>query len=126
MLMSLNFVKLSAFVKAFIDMPVQKRAHVRFKKIMSFPHVMVLPNKTREHSGRLELLASKNNQHAELRYFNEPLIPRKDDPLKYCKEHGAALHRGNARTALRCLPIPATEVTSERMFSTAGSTITSR
>lgn len=62
----------------------------------------------REHSVRLELLATKNNQHTELRsyrqevhkYFNEPLITRKDDPLTYCKEHGAALYRGIAIIAL--------------------------
>ncbi|KAH9373523.1 hypothetical protein HPB48_003475 [Haemaphysalis longicornis] len=60
------------------------------------------------------------------KYLNEPLIPRKNDPLLYWREHGAALYTGVAQIALRYLPIPATEVPSERMFSTAGNTVTSR
>lgn len=82
----------------------------------------------------VELLASQKSQCNNARpysqevekYFNEPLLPRKDDPLNYWKEHGAALYPGIAKIALRYLPIPATEVPSERMFSTAGNTVTSR
>ncbi|KAH7980614.1 hypothetical protein HPB49_017601 [Dermacentor silvarum] len=82
----------------------------------------------------VELLASKKNQHSELtpysqeveKYLNDPLIPRKDDPLKYWKEHGSSLYPGISKFALRYLPIPATELPSERMFATAGNTVTSR
>ncbi|KAH7936981.1 hypothetical protein HPB49_006850 [Dermacentor silvarum] len=82
----------------------------------------------------VELLPSKRNQHNELtpysqeveKYFNEPLIPRKDDPLKYWKEHGGSLYPEFAKITLRYLPIPATEAPNERMFSTAGNTVTSR
>ncbi|KAH7980018.1 hypothetical protein HPB49_012588 [Dermacentor silvarum] len=82
----------------------------------------------------VELLASKQNQPNQLTpysqelegYFNEPLIPRKNDHLKYWKEHGASLYPGISKIALRYLPIPATVMPSERMFSSAGNTVTSR
>lgn len=82
----------------------------------------------------VELLASRKSQcnnptpysQEVQKYLNEPLVPRKNDPLVYWREHGAALYPGIAKIALRYLPIPATEVPSERIFSTAGNTVTSR
>lgn len=81
----------------------------------------------------VELLALQKSNHSNhgpyskevRRYFNEPLVPRKDDLLEYWKTQGAALYPGIAKIALRYLSIPATEVPSERMFSTAGNTVTS-
>ena len=77
------------------------------KEIVPFPQVMASAKKARE---TVEVVMSKDNECTELRpcsqevekYFNEPLIPRKDDSLKYCRNHGAALYRYRQK----CFAIP--------------------
>ncbi|KAH6942679.1 hypothetical protein HPB50_009230 [Hyalomma asiaticum] len=59
-------------------------------------------------------------------YLRAPLLPRCEDPLDWWKSKGSHLHPSLVRVARRYLSVPATQTTSERLFSTAGAIVTCR
>lgn len=59
-------------------------------------------------------------------YLRAPLLPRCEDPLEWWKSKGSHLYPSLVRVARRYLSVPATQTTSERLFSTAGGIVTCR
>ncbi|XP_075737457.1 zinc finger BED domain-containing protein 4-like [Rhipicephalus microplus] len=60
------------------------------------------------------------------KYLRAPLLSRCEDPLDWWKSKGSHLHPSLVRVARRYLSVPATQTTSERLFSTAGAIVTCR
>ena len=58
-------------------------------------------------------------------YFNEPNLPRKDNPLMWWKDHENK-YPSIAKLALKYLCISATSVPSERLFSKAGEVVSKK
>lgn len=59
-------------------------------------------------------------------YLHEDVLAREEDPCKWWCEKGAARYPLLARLAKRYLAIPATSVSSERLFSVSGGIVTTR
>lgn len=58
-------------------------------------------------------------------YLSTPCIPRKDNPCEWWKKNSAE-YQLLVPLAMHYLPIPATSVASERLFSAAGNVVTKR
>ncbi|XP_063221590.1 zinc finger BED domain-containing protein 4-like isoform X2 [Bacillus rossius redtenbacheri] len=68
-----------------------------------------------------------NHKEDEIRnYLSEPRLPRSDDPLGWWRNHGSNKYPNLCVVASKYLGIPATQVSSERLFSVAGNVVTSR
>ncbi|XP_054263287.1 E3 SUMO-protein ligase ZBED1-like [Macrosteles quadrilineatus] len=63
-------------------------------------------------------------QHVQA-YINSPCIPMQENPCSWWKQH-SQLYGPIASVAKRYLGIPATEVASERIFSSAGNVVNER
>lgn len=60
------------------------------------------------------------------RYVHDEVLGRKEDPCEWWFKHGTQSYPLLALLAKRYLPIPATSVSSERLFSVSGGVVTSR
>lgn len=75
------------------------------------------------------LVSQRQRSHPQAevaRYLQDVILGRKEDPCRWWREQGAKAYPLLAQLARRYLPIPATSVSSERLFSVSGAVISSR